>query len=208
MVNNSPYSAAITGCTFKLEEFRRVLPLLLDDNSAELLKAEADNNQLLQVDSLNSRKRFIAEFQRRFDAVNREFWLAFSEWDETAQRAGFFYAILKTYQLVYDFHINLAVKKFRSVDKELKKNDVMMEFYEIAAKDAFVDSWTDKTKDRCAQHYITILKQAGLLRDDILVPLYLNAEQTRYYFEHGEDWFLEACFLMPYEINNLKEQLL
>lgn len=208
MTNNSPYSASITGCTFKLEEFRRVLPLLLDDNSTELLKAEADNNHLLQVDSLNSRKRFIAEFQRRFDAVSREFWLAFSEWDETAQRAGFFYAILKTYQLVYDFHINLAVKKFRSVDKELKKGDVMMEFYEIAAKDSFVDSWTDNTKDRCAKHYLTILRQAGLLRDDTLIPLYLNAEQARYYFEHGEDWFLEACFLMPYEINNLKEQLL
>ena len=209
MNNNSPYIAAITGCTFKLIEFLRVLPLLLDDHSEALLKAEIDNNHLLQVDSINSRKRFIAEFKRRYDAINREFWLSFRDWDETAQCAGFFYAILKAYRLVFDFHLNLAVRKFHSIDKELTKSDVMMEFYEIAANDSYVDSWSDKTKDRCAQHYLTILRQVGLLNNNgTLVPLRLTAEQARYYFEHGEDWFLEACFMMPYEISNLKDLLL
>ena len=208
MKNNSPYNAAITGCTFKLHEFLSVLPLLMGNDSESKLKEEVENNNLLHVDSINSRKRFVAEFKNRFNAVPRDFWEGFASLDETAQRAGFFYAILQTYRLVFDFHFNVAVKKFNSIDREIKKSDIMMEFYEIAANDEFVDSWSDGTKGKCAEHYLTILRQAGLLIDSNLTPIRLNAEQARYYFENGENWFLEACFMMPYEIKNIKDQLL
>ena len=63
---DSPYSA-ITGCTFLYYEFKRVLPILMDENSSELLKKEIEENNLLQVNSLTSRKRFVGEFKKRFD---------------------------------------------------------------------------------------------------------------------------------------------
>ena len=84
-----------------------------------------------------------------------------------------------------------------------------MEFNEIAAHDVFVDSWSDTTKSRCASAYLTILRQAGLLDEkaNTLRAVKLDPEEFAYYIQSGEEWFLEACLLYPYEINDIKSQL-
>lgn len=205
----SPYTAAITGCAFLYNEFMRILPLLMDENAAQLLKEEVLNNRLLQVNSQKARQTFITEFKRRYHAVPATFWTNFVHMNEAAQRAGLLYAILKAYKLAFDFHFNVTVKRWNSVDQTLHKNDIMREFSELSSRDAFVDSWTEKTKDKCASQYLTILRQAGLLQEktDELQPLHLEASDFEYYVRSGEDWFLEACLLYPYEVNNIKTQL-
>ena len=55
--NNSPYSA-ITGCPFMFYEFERILPMMMNPDSAQLLKDEIENNQILQINNLMARKRF------------------------------------------------------------------------------------------------------------------------------------------------------
>ena len=210
MINNndSPYSS-ITGCTFLYYEFGRILPLLMDPDAAQLLKEEAECNRYLHVNSRTSRQRFIAEFRRRYAAVPAHFWKEWQNWSEAGQRAGLFYAILNAYKLVFDFHINVAMKKWNSIDRRLRTGDIMMEFYEISVRDSFVDSWSDSTKRKCASSYLTILRQAGLLQDrtDELTPVRLSPEESAYYIPRGEEWFLEACFLYPYEINKIKSHL-
>ena len=137
------------------------------------------------------------------------FWQVWQGWSEEGQRAGLFYAILKTYKLVFDFHFNVAIKRWNSVDHQLAKFDIMMEFNEIAAHDEFVDNWSDNTKDRCASAYLTILRQAGLMTEKTneLQSIHPDISELEYYFRTGEEWFLEACFLYPYEINNIKAKL-
>ena len=85
-----------------------------------------------------------------------------------------------------------------------------MEFNEIAAHDEFVDSWSDSTKSRCASQYLTILRQAGLLteKSNKLQPVRPDNDELTYYFRAGEEWFLEALLLYPYEINEIKSQVL
>ena len=55
----SPYTAALTGGGFLFEETVRLLPLLQSANSEELLKEEKVNNNLLQINAENSRKKEI-----------------------------------------------------------------------------------------------------------------------------------------------------
>ena len=205
----SQYTAAITGCAVLYYEFNRILPLLLSEDSAMLLKDEIENNQILQINSQKARKTFVLEFKRRFSSVPIHFWQSWQSWSEEGQRAGLFYAILKTYKLVFDFHFNVAVKRWNSVDHHLTKSDIMMEFNEISAHDEFVDSWSDNTKNRCASHYLTILRQTGLLaaKTNELQPIHPDAAELEYYIRSGEEWFLEACLLYPYEINDIKSQL-
>lgn len=207
--SNSPYSAAITGCAFLFNEFVRILPLLMNENAAELLKDEAQNNRVLQVNSQTARQRFIFEFKRRYNAVPASFWKEFQSMNESAQRAGLLYAILKTYKLVFDFHFNVTIKRWNSVEQVIRKSDIMMEFNELSSRDAFVDSWTEKTKNKCASQYLTILRQSGLLQEktDELQALRLEASDYKYYVRSGEEWFLEACLLYPYEVNEIKMQL-
>ena len=206
---NSPYTAAITGCSFLYYEFKRILPILMSADAEQLLKDEVENNQILQINSRKARRTFVLEFNRRFAAVPLHFWQAWQGWSEEGQRAGLFYAILKTYKLVFDLHFNVAIKRWNSVDHQLAKFDIMMEFNEIAAHDEFVDSWSDNTKDRCAGAYLTILRQAGLMTEKTneLQSIHPDDSELEYYFRSGEEWFLEACFLYPYEINDIKTSL-
>ena len=207
--NNSPYTA-ITGCAFLYYEFKRILPIFLSEDAELLLKDEIENNQILQINSLTSRKRFIAEFKRRFSSVSLHFWHTWQGWSEDGQRAGLFYAILKTYKLVFDFHFNVTMKQWNSARHQLVKSDIMMELNEIAAHDKFVDSWSENTKERCASQYLTILRQAGLLTDKTneLQAIHPDESELEYYFRSGEEWFLEACLLYPYEINDIKSKIL
>ena len=209
MKQNSPYTATITGCGFLYYEFLRILPLLMSKDSARLLKEEIDNNLLFQVNSQKARLRFLAEFKRRYNALPISFWNDFFKMNELSQRAGLLYVILKTYRLIFDFHFNVTVKRWNSVDQRLRKTDIMMELSELSSRDSFVDSWTDNTKSRCASQYLTILRQAGLLQEKTnkLLPIHLAPADYEYYIRSGEEWFLEACLLYPYEVNDIKTKL-
>ena len=209
MKQNSPYTATITGCGFLYYEFLRILPLLMSKDSTRLLKEEIDNNLLFQVNSQKARLRFLAEFKRRYNALPISFWNDFLKMNELSQRAGLLYVILKTYRLIFDFHFNVTVKRWNSVDQRLYKTDIMMELSELSSRDSFVDSWTDNTKSRCASQYLTILRQAGLLQEKTnkLLPIHLAPADYEYYIRSGEEWFLEACLLYPYEVNDIKTKL-
>lgn len=204
---NSPYTAAITGGGFLYEETCILLPLLLSDNREALLKDEALNNRLLHINSETSRKRTISEISRRYDTMSPKFWLDFQEMDEEDQKVALFFVMLKTYKICFDFHINVTMRKWYSISKKVKHDDLMMEFNEIAAKDEFVDSWSEATKKRVASAYLTILRKINMIQSDYSL-IAINCSNWQYYIEMGEIWFLEACLLQPYQIENIKKELL
>lgn len=208
--NNSPYSAALTGCTFMFYEMNRCLPLLMSEDADALMKKEVEENNLLMVNSLISRKRFVAEFQRRYKAVPRPFWLWYQTLDEKAQRAALLFVVLKTYRLAFDFHFNVTRQKFFSIMRELTTSDLEMEYYEIASRDEFVNSWSDSTRKHCISSYMTMLRHSGMLdtKTNVLSPLLLDSKDYEYYLRSNEQWFLEACLLQQYEIDNIKQSLL
>ena len=203
---NSPYSAAITGGGFLFEETKILLPLLLSDNSEELLQEEKVNNNLLHINAETARARNISEIRKRFNTMPIAFWNDFNDMNEDDKVVALFFVILKTYKICFDFHVNVTMRKWNSISKSIDKEDVMMEFNEISAKDDFVDSWSDKTKGKVASAYLTILRKVGILGDDgrLHSP---SCSNYSYYLQQGESWFLEACLLQPYEISNIKKSM-
>ena len=200
--SNSPYTAAITGGGFLLEETKVLLPLLQSPDRIALLKDERVNNRLLKINAETSRKRAMAEIERRYDAMPPTFWNDFLQMDEEDQKAALFFVILKTYKICFDFHINVTLRKWNSISKSLVYDDIEMEFNEVSARDVFVDSWSDKTKRKVASSYLTVLRKVGILdKDDNLHPL--SASNFDYYIINGEQWFLEACLLQPYQIKEI-----
>ena len=204
--NNSPYTAAITGGGFLFEETNALLPLLQSPDRVALLKDEKVNNRLLKINAETSRKKAINEIARRYDAVSSSFWNDYQNMSEDDQKTALFFVILKTYKICFDFHVNVTMRKWNSISKSVVYEDIDMEFNELSAKDEFVDSWSDKTKRKVASAYLTVLRKVGILdKEGNLHPL--NASNYDYYIIHGEQWFLEACLLQPYQIENIKKQL-
>ena len=202
----SPYTAAITGGGFLFEETNILLPLLQSSDREALLKDEKVNNRLLKMNAETSRYRAIMEIARRYDAMPSTFWLDYQAMGIDDQQVALFFVILKTYKICFDFHINVTMRKWNSISKSVVYDDIEMEFNEVSANDEFVDSWSDKTKRKVASAYLTILRKIGLLdQDDQLHPL--SASNFDYYIINGEQWFLEACLLQPYQIESIKKQL-
>lgn len=209
MKNNSPYSAAITGCGFMINEMTAVLPLLMSVDADALLKDEIINNRLLKINTETTRKRAIAEFQRRYKAVPPAFWKHYLDMSPQAQNIAMFFVVLKAYRICFDFQVNVVIKKWNSVSQSVTFNDVYMQMMEIAADDPFVDSWSDATKRKVVGSYLTILRKVGILDDsDALHPVSLPDADFAFYLTIGEPWFLEACLLQPYEIERIKDSAL
>ena len=204
--SNSPYTAAITGGGFLFTETNVLLPLLQSADREALLKDERVNNRLLQINAESSRYNAIVEIARRYDAMPTNFWEDYKNMNEEDQQVALFFVILKTYKICFDFHINVTMRKWNSISKSLVFDDIEMEFNEVSARDEFVDSWSEKTKRKVASSYLTILRKVGILdNEDNLHPL--SASNYDYYILNGEQWFLEACLLQPYQIENIKKQL-
>ncbi len=205
-INKSPYTAAITGGGFLYAETNALLPLLQSPDRETLLKDEKINNRLLKINAETSRYRAIMEIARRYDAMPDSFWVDYQNMSEEGQKIALFFVILKTYKICFDFHINVTMKKWNSIRKSVVYGDIEMEFNELSASDDFVDSWSENTKRKVASAYLTMLRKVGMLdNDDNLHPL--KADNFEYYIINGEQWFLEACLLQPYQIENIKKQI-
>ena len=205
---NSIYSASLTGCGFMLDEMTACLPLLMDDNREELISREISEGNILQMKSLQTRRRAFSEFKRRYAAVPDKFWQRYQNMDKPQQQVAMYFVCLKAYRILFDLHINVALKKWSSANRTVTNRDAMAEIYEIAANDAFVDDWSEKTKDRVAGAFLSYMRQARLLdAKGMLQAPRLNDKDYRIYIEMGQDWFLQACFLEPYEIQRIKESL-
>lgn len=205
--SDSPYSAALTGGGFLFKETDILLPMLLSKDRKALLKDEAMNNNVLQINSEKSRQRNIAEIERRFDSMPSSFWGDYMAMSEEDRMIANFFVILKTYRIAFDFHINVTMQKWKSVDRTINKQDLIREFNEISAKDEFVDTWSENTKGKLASAYLTILRKVGML-DEKGNLIQINPTNPGYYLTIGESWFLEACLWAPYQIENAKKAAL
>lgn len=203
---NSPYSAAITGGGFLFEETDALLPLLKSPDRDTLIKDELVNNRILHINAEKSRSKAILEIKRRFDVMPPAFWDDYQSMNDDDRKIALFFVILKTYKILFDFQINVAIKKWNSVSRTIDLQDLAMEMNEISAKDEFVDSWSESTKSKVASAYLSMLRKCGMMdREGQLVQL--KPTNADFYIRIGELWFLEACFLAPYQIENIKKQM-
>lgn len=207
LAKNSPYSASFTGAAMLFNEMNVAVQELLKDDSPETIKRLRTDPDLIQIKAARSRERVTAEFVRRFHAVPKSFWERYVTLTESEQRLALLYVILKTYRLLFEFQINLVLPKYNSPDRMLTKNDIQMSLSELATKDAFVDSWSDETRDRLSSQYLAILRQGGLINETTkeLQEPSLPEEDFLYYIQIGEIWFLQACLLPGYKIEQLKQ---
>lgn len=192
---NSQYSASMTGCGFVFNEFNAVLPLLLEPNGKDLIKEEVRENRYLMMNSENTRKRCVSELQKRFNAVPHSFWEYYQALSEDDKRIALLYSVLCAYKILKDLHQKVVQKQWLSIDKSLSGDDLMMEIYNIASQDEFVDSWSEETYEKIASWYQTVLVQVGILsrKDRKLSPVRLL--DASWFYDEGEIWFLEACLI-------------
>ena len=196
----SKYSAVFATAALLYPEICAVLPILKGVVGAEVLDQDVKENKFLKIKSEAGRRNTVAEIKRRAKTVDASFWHFFEERSEQEQRLALLYLVLKTYALVHDFHFEVVLQKWKSLDFNVEKFDLQMRLDEISSSDEEVARWSDSTRNKLQTVYLRMLREAGLLgRTRLRKPENIDSSFWEYFIAAGAPWFLEACFLSKTE---------
>ena len=189
------YDANFTAGGLLFYEFKALEQILLKEDFELKIQQEEENNYVIGIVTMSARKRIISEIKRRCHTAPIGFWNYFFQWNDTEMKFGLLYLCFKTYPLVLDIHVEVALKKFIT-GNTMTAYDIQMRLDEIASKDEHVAQWSNKTFDKINVQYRKALKDVGIYdganlnRPNNVSPLFWQ------YFESlNENWFLTACFL-------------
>ncbi|KAA6328556.1 hypothetical protein EZS27_022558 [termite gut metagenome] len=204
-MRNSTYSASFTAGSLLWREFVALLSLLKNPQSQWLLKEEIEKNKCIKINAESSRKRVIAEIQKRYVTMGSGFWNFFVNRNEAEQKPLLFYVCLKAYKLLFDFHFHVTLPLWRSSNLVVDAYLYQMELNEIGGKDDFVYGWSDTTKQKCLSVYLKMIKDIDMLHPETfqLNKIYAANNFFQYFVSVREPWFLDACFLSEADKNQI-----
>jgi hypothetical protein len=199
-MNKSKFSTSFTAGALLYNEFMGVLPFLKQTEFEKLLDQEKAENKLLKIRTESARTRVNTEIKKRARTVPSEFWLTFAGQSEQQQRIALYYLILKAYPLALDFHFEVVLKRWKSMQYTLDKYDLQMRLDEISSNEEDVGSWTDSTKNKTLTQFIRILREAGLMKENLIVKPEIHDNSFWHFFiQHGDVWFMDVCLLTKSE---------
>ena len=209
-MTTSTYSASFTAGSLLYKETTALLPLLLSENSGQLIKEEIKQNNLLKINSEKARERTVSEIQKRLSFVDHYFWEYYAVRQEKEQKLMLFYLCLKTYKLMFDYHFNVTLRQWNSSTPIIEPFLYQMELNEISGKVDLVYNWTDSTKEKTISVYIRILKDIDLLNSKTLrlKSVTIAGDFWNFFVKHRELWFLDACLLNPIAKKNIIDSAL
>jgi hypothetical protein len=189
------FDANFTAGGLLLNEFKALESMLRSENFGEEIKDEIKNNSVIGITTMSARKRIIAEINRRYSVAPIGFWDYFFQWNEQEMKFGLLYLCLKTYPIVMDIHIEVAIKKFVT-GNIMNAYDIQMRLDEIASKYEYVSKWSNVTLEKINIQYRKIIKDAGLYDGkNLMTPLNISPTFWNYFEELQQSWFITACFI-------------
>jgi hypothetical protein len=193
-LNRKKYDANFTAGGLLFREFTSIASILTSNNFIDQIHEESKLNLFLGIQTESARKRVISEIKRRYEIVDESFWKWFSNNREKEQKLALFYVCLKTYSIVLDLHLEVAVKKYRT-GSNLDSYSIQMRIHELVAINEEMGDWSTSTLDKINSQYRTTLKDCGLLNGETLIPQSNISDLFWGYFEDIEQgWFKEMCF--------------
>lgn len=192
------YSASFTASALLFQEFSKAKDSLLADDFIQEMQNEVLENTRLGIKTQSARKRISQEMIKRYEAAPTDFWRFFFERGEEEQKLALFFLCLKTYGLMLDYHVEVALKRWKARSEQLDTLDVQLRLDEISSFNPEVYAWSESTKTKTVTVYLRTLTEAGLLKHGKLQkPSDIQPDFWDYFIKNGESWFPEVCFVNP-----------
>ena len=150
---------------------------------------------VLDVNSIRGRRRKTSEITKRLGNADKFVWNDLPDRTPPEQHVVLYYCCLKTYRLLFDFHMDVVLPRWRSSDRSLRPYDVQRFLEERADNHPVIDSWSATTWEKLRQVMLKMLREAGLLKEGRLQPVQLPTAFWARFAKVGGIWFLEALFL-------------
>lgn len=201
-MNSSPYrgSAQITREQFLFYEMRTTARLKCEGlNDEEIINRIIEEN-LFQYPTERSIRQMAKTCVARLSSMGDENLIeAIVSQGSVSAKQICMYAMMKQYQLVWDFMITVIGEKYRMQDFSFSQRDVNVFFMQLQEQDDYVAGWSESTVKKVRQVLIRILAENEYLdniKADHINPVWLNPVLENAIRSNNDDRALTAfnCF--------------
>ena len=149
-------------------ETRMVIDLLITEGkSIEDIKELSDRENLFNAASPSRAKEIRQAIARRVSAVNEKFLRSFLQQNSSMQKILCMVMLMLTDRTFYEFMDNIYREKLITGNIVLKDSDLFGFLHEVQTKDVKAAKWTDAGMRKIRTNYKQILKDAGLLTEEL-----------------------------------------
>jgi hypothetical protein len=150
---------------------------------------------IFDINSWQGQRRKVAEIKRRLSNADRSVWGDLPDLSTPERALVLYYCCLKTYPLLFDFHMEAVLPTWRSADRSFGPHDATRFLEQQAETHPEVEGWGESTWKKVRQVMLQMLREAGLLRQGELRRVDRRETFWARFVKVGDLWYLEAAFL-------------
>jgi hypothetical protein len=189
------YTATITTASLRLRESRIIADLLLQGVSDEDWKQAILEENVLQMDSIESIKRISRLLRARLKPLGEGLWEMVRDGDREQATQAVFAGAVKNSRLLGDF-MDITMREQRALFA--KKLEFRMWNEYIAGclgRDPHMPHWSESTVTRLRSAVFFMLAEAGYLSDTqnlLLQNVFVDPQLAAYLRDRGESYVLRC----------------
>lgn len=207
---NNDYIFSYTAATLMLHETDEVMKRYLEYKDWDKVKDLVIEENIMQKQSVSSRKRVFTEIKRRIESLTSNQLEFINEANSSDIRNLIFLSILKTYRFIFEFMAEVISKKVLMFDYKILNSDYETFFESKKYAVEQLENITEATQYKLKQVLFRILEEAMVIDNtkskNILKP-HLSGEVIELIVKDNPV-YLKAFLYTDYEIEKMKERYL
>ena len=207
---NNDYIFSYTAATLMLHETDEVMKKYLEHKDWDKVKDLVVEENIMQKQSVSSRKRVFAEIKRRIESLTSEQLEYVNKANSSDIRNLIFLSILKTYKFIFEFMAEVISKKVLMFDYKILNSDYETFFESKKYAVEQLENITESTQYKLKQVLFRILEEAMIIDNtkskNISKP-HLSGEVIEVIVKDNPI-YLKAFLYTDYEIQKMKERFL
>lgn len=207
---NNDYIFSYTAATLMLHETDEVMKKYLEYKDWDKVKDLVVEENIMQKQSVSSRKRVFTEIKRRIESLTSSQLEFVNEASSSDIRNLIFLSILKTYRFIFEFMAEVISKKVLMFDYKILNSDYETFFESKKYAVEQLENITEATQYKLKQVLFRILEEAMVIDNtkskNILKP-HLSGEVVELIVKDNPV-YLKAFLYTDYEIEKMKERYL
>ncbi|WP_103028552.1 BrxA family protein [Salinibacter altiplanensis] len=150
---------------------------------------------IFDINSWQGQRRKVAEIKRRLESADESVWEDMPKLPTPERALILYYCCLKTYPLIFDFHMEAVLPTWRSADRSFGPHDTERFLEQQAESHPEIEGWGKSTWKKVRQVMLQMLREAGFLHQGHLRQVDRPERFWTRFVKVGDLWYLEAAFL-------------
>lgn len=189
------YTATITTASLRLRESRIIADLLLQGVSDEDWKQAIIEENVLQMDSIESIKRISRLLRARLKPLGEGLWEMVRDGDREQATQAVFAGAVKNSRLLGDF-MDITMREQRALFAKRLEFRMWNEYIAgCLGRDPDMPHWSESTVTRLRSAVFFMLAEAGYLNDTqnlLLQNVFVDPQLAAYLRDRGESYVLRC----------------